>query len=64
MAKSFFYASEMAYIMVDIDNTQCNNRCTLIISQKTKLIQERANGEPAQIIRTHRKESFPLAEAH
>ena len=54
----------MAYLMVDIDNTQCNNRCTLIISQKTKLIQERANGEPAQIIRTHRKESFPLAEAH
>ena len=50
--------------MVNIDNTQCTNRCTLIVSQKTKLIQERANGTPAQRIWTHRKESFPLAEAH
>ena len=53
----------MAYLHVNIDNTQCQNPCSLIISQKTKLIQDRANGEAATRIWTHRKESFPLADA-
>ena len=30
--KSFFYAGEMAYIRVKIDNKKCSNACSLIVS--------------------------------
>ena len=37
LSKNFFIGGEIAYLMVNIDNTQCTGACSLIISHKTKV---------------------------
>ena len=37
MSKNFFLAGELAYLMVNIDNSQCGDACNLIISHKSKV---------------------------
>ena len=37
MSKNFFVAGETAYLMVNMDNSQCSDPCSLIISHYTKI---------------------------
>ena len=32
LSKNFYIANEIVYLMVDIDNSQCDNECELILS--------------------------------
>lgn len=60
MSKNFFLAGEMAYLMVNIDNSQCSDPCTLIMSHKCK-VKMYQSWRKWSVTRTHRKESFFLA---
>ena len=62
MSKNFYLANETAYIMVDIDNSRCENDCELIISQKSKL-KLYQNHHKESRNRSHKKEKFFLARA-
>ena len=35
--KSFYFAGEVAYLQVEIDNTGSNDDCSLIVNQKMKV---------------------------
>ena len=62
IAKSFYLAGEMCYLMVNIDNSVPTDACSLIVSHvsKIKLYQ---NWRKYTVKRTHKKESFFLAGA-
>ena len=63
MSKNFFIAGETAYLMVNMDNSQCKDACSLIISHKTK-IKIYQSWRKYSIHRCHRKESFFLCGPH
>ena len=60
IAKNFYLAGEMVYLMVDIDNSQCSDACTLFVSHKAR-VQVYQNWRKYEVKRTHSKESFFLA---
>lgn len=63
MSKNFFIAGEMAYLMVNIDNSACKDACSLHISHKTK-IKIYQNWKKYSVHRCHSKENFFLAGPH
>ena len=62
MSKNFFLAGEMAYLMVNIDNTACSDPCSLEISHKSK-VKVYQNWRKYNCTRSHRKENFFLCGA-
>ena len=60
MSKNFFLAGETAYLMVNIDNSQCSDPCSLEISQISK-VKVYQSWRKYTVKRSHRKESFFLA---
>ena len=63
MSKNFFLAGEMAYLMVNIDNSKCKDACSLQISHKCK-VKMYQSWRKWSCTRTHRKETFHLAGPH
>ena len=62
MSKNFYLAGEMAYLAVNIDNSQSSNPCSLIISQKLQA-HIYLNNCKYKWAKTQRKERFFLANA-
>ena len=60
MSKNFFLGGEMAYLMVNIDNSQCSDACSLIISHMIK-VKVYQNWKKWSTTGPMRKESFFLA---
>ena len=60
MSKNFFLAGETAYLMVNIDNSQCSDPCSLEISQMSK-VKVYQSWRKYTVKRTHKKETFFLA---
>ena len=58
ITKSFFLAGEMAYMQIEIDNTQCKDDCDLIVYQKMKVkqMQKSRKCDPKT---TEKTETFP-----
>ena len=63
MSKNFFIAGEMAYLMLNIDNSECKDACSIQISHMTK-IKIYQNWCKYSLHRCHRKENFFLAGPH
>jgi hypothetical protein len=63
MSKNFFLAGEVAYLMVNIDNSACGDACSLIISHISK-VKVYQNWRKYSVNRCHRKESFFLVGPH
>ena len=55
MSKNFFLAGETAYLMVNIDNSQCSDPCSLEISQISK-VKVYQSWRKYTVKRSHRKE--------
>lgn len=62
MSKSFFLAGEMAYLMVNIDNSKCGDACSLQISHKSK-VKLYQSWRKYSVTRAHSKENFFLCGA-
>ena len=60
MSKNFFLAGEMAYFMVDVDNSQCTDPCSLIISHKCKMWMQNY-WRKYTLVENHTKERFFIA---
>ena len=63
VSKNFFIGGEMAYLMVNIDNTKCKDPCSLVISHRVKIMPKFSNRKLAQHI-TCQKQRFFLAGPH
>ena len=55
LSKNFYLAGEMAYLMVNIDNSQCGDACNLVVSHKCK-VKMYQSWRKWSCHRTHRKE--------
>lgn len=62
MSKSFFLAGEMAYLMVNIDNSKCGDACNLHISHKSKIKLYQSWRKYSKTV-CHTKEDFFLCGA-
>jgi len=62
MSKNFFLAGELAFMLVNIDNMQVQDACSLQISHVSK-VKVYQNWRKYSVKRTHKKETFFLAEA-
>ena len=62
MSKNFFLAGEMAYFMVNIDNSQCTDDCELIITQWSNLLVHLADVKYNYKCK-NKREKFHLAKA-
>jgi len=61
MSKNFFIAGEIVYMMVNIDNSECVDACSLEISHKTKYKMYQCHSKESYH-RNHKKERFFLCE--
>ena len=62
MSKNFFLAGELAFMLVNIDNMQVQDACSLQISHVSK-VKVYQNWRKYTVKRTHKKETFFLAAA-
>ena len=62
ISKNFYLAGETVYLVVKVDNSQCSDACSLIVSHRTKykLYQSWTKDK---FHRVHKKERFFLCDA-
>ena len=61
MSKNFFLAGEMAYFMVDVDNSECTEPCSLTITHKVWIMFQNIVWKKLGLHESHKKERFFLA---